>query len=162
MGQNLNPLAVPCKPRPRGYGPLPRATPENKEPRLLRGGAPRSGTENAYFGGALEDESVEDFDASVLFLCLWVFFFGVAVDLESELDDEAAGVAAGVEAGGVDWANAGPAIRARAMTGMSFLNMWSPEGIECAQRARKRPYYYPIPHAQGPYDRKVMLGITCS
>ncbi|MGO9803536.1 MAG: hypothetical protein ACLPTM_02195 [Steroidobacteraceae bacterium] len=58
----------------------------------------------------------------VAVLFLWCFFLWV-VDFElSDMDDEeAAGV--GDAGAGVDCANAGPAIRARAMTGMSFLNI---------------------------------------
>jgi hypothetical protein len=76
-------------------------------------------TGNDYFGGVVEDDSL----FSPLFsVFLWCFFLWVAlVSFASELDDEeAAGAGAGA---GVDWANAGPAIRANAMTGMSFLNI---------------------------------------
>jgi uncharacterized membrane protein len=66
---------------------------------------------------------------------LWCFFFFVSFFAVSVVDDEEA---AGVEeaGAGVDWAKAGPAIRANAMTGMSFLNMWSPKEFMCAPGAR--------------------------
>jgi hypothetical protein len=73
--------------------------------------------ENPYFGGVLEDESVLAFFSPSF---LWCFFLWV-VDFEaSAVDDDAAGA---LEAAGVDWAKAGPAISASAMTGMSFLNI---------------------------------------
>jgi hypothetical protein len=86
----------------------------------------------------LEDESVLAFFSAAF---LWCFFLGVVdFDVSDVDDEEAAGVAAGVEAGaGVDWAKAGPAIRARAMTGMSFLNIdvVSRREVVCAQGARE-------------------------
>ena len=114
----MNPFSPGCKPR----GGSRRRTPESKEPR----GCPRGSLrvkDQTYFGGALEDEL--EADLSLLFLwcllLLWLFFE------ESDVDDEDAGVdeAAGVEGAGagVDCAKAGPAIRASAITGMSFLNI---------------------------------------
>jgi hypothetical protein len=121
-GENLNPFSPGCKPR----GASRRRTPESKEPR----GCPRGSLrvkDQTYFGGALEDELEADLSLllSLLFLwcllLLWLFFE------ESDVDDEDAGVdeAAGVEGAGagVDCAKAGPAIRASAITGMSFLNI---------------------------------------
>lgn len=116
-GQNLNPFAPRRKPR--------GGTPESKEPRGCPRGSLRVKTAEAYFGGALEDELEADLSLlfSLLFLwcllLLWLLFFE-----ESDADDEDEDEAAGVEAGaGVDWAKAGPAIRASAITGMSFLNI---------------------------------------
>jgi uncharacterized protein (UPF0264 family) len=82
----------------------------------------------------LEDESVLAFFSAAF---LWCFFLGVVdFDVSDVDDEEAAGVAAGA---GVDWAKAGPAIRARAMTGMSFLNIdvVSRREVVCAQGARE-------------------------
>jgi hypothetical protein len=82
-------------------------------------------TENVYFGGGVvEDElDVAALSPLVAVLFLWCFFLWV-VDFdasEADGDEEAAGVE---DAGAaVDCAKAGPAIRARAMTGMSFLNI---------------------------------------
>ncbi|MGP8035023.1 MAG: hypothetical protein ACLPQ6_12910 [Steroidobacteraceae bacterium] len=60
---------------------------------------------------------------AVLF-ALWCFFFLVVVDFDvSEVDDDEEAAGVGAAGAGVDCANAGPAIRARAMTGMSFLNI---------------------------------------
>ena len=82
------------------------------------GGAPQDQPEYCYFGGALEDVSAGF--CSPLFL--WCFFLWLEDFDASEVDDEAAGVEE-AGAGLVDCANAGPAIRARAMTGTSFLNI---------------------------------------
>ena len=78
-------------------------------------------TENAYFGGVVEDESAPDFFSESFLWCPFLLFLVDFVSFEvSDVDDAAAGVEAGA---GVDWASTGPAIRARAMTGTSFLNI---------------------------------------
>jgi hypothetical protein len=84
----------------------------------------------------VEDESVLGFFSVEV---LWCFFLCVVDFAVSEVDDEeAAGVAAGAGAG-VDWAKAGPAISARAMTGMSFLNIdvVSRREVVCALRCAR-------------------------
>jgi hypothetical protein len=85
----------------------------------------------------VEDESVLDFFSASFLWCffLWVVDF-VSFDASEVDDEEAAGVAAGA---GVDWAKAGPAIRASAMTGMSFLNIdvVSKKGLMCARSVRE-------------------------
>lgn len=113
MGQNLNPFRPGRKP------------PESKEPRRFRRGSSRSELEKSYFGGALEDELEELLSALLSLLFLWCLLFLVLFFEESDVDDEDEEEAAGVEdaGAGVDCANTGPAIRARAMTGMSFLNI---------------------------------------
>ncbi|HWW33040.1 MAG TPA: hypothetical protein VNY70_06715 [Steroidobacteraceae bacterium] len=71
----------------------------------------------------VEDDWLFSVLFSVVVVFLWCFLLWVVVvdfvSFDSDVDDEeAAGAGAGV-----DWAKAGPAIRARAMTGMSFLNI---------------------------------------
>jgi hypothetical protein len=77
----------------------------------------------AYFAGA--ESALEEVDELVLEDFLWCFFFfGVLVELvDFELSEEAEEVAGVEVAGAVDWANAGPAIRAMATTGTRCFNI---------------------------------------
>lgn len=75
-------------------------------------------TDDCYFGGELEEELLLELP---LFLWLWCFFD----DLLEEVEDELEGAEAEdeLDEDGVDWANAGPAMRAAARTGIRCLNI---------------------------------------
>lgn len=89
-----------------------------KRPRLLAGGGALQSTDDCYFGGELEEELLLELP---LFLWLWCFFD----DLLEEVEDELEGAEAEdeLDEDGVDWANAGPAMRAAARTGIRCLNI---------------------------------------
>lgn len=106
----MNPFLESRKPR----------SPPKKKPR--RGAGLLKPSSGCYLGGVLEDESLEVLD--FLLLCfLWWLFLALLVSLLVSDEDDAAGVEDDED--DVFCASTGPAIRARARTGMSFLNILS-------------------------------------
>jgi hypothetical protein len=87
-----------------------------KRPRLRAGGGALQSTDDCYFGGEVEEELL----LLELPLFLWCFFA-----LLEEVEDELEGAEAEdeLDEDGVDWANAGPATRAAARTGIRYLNI---------------------------------------
>lgn len=125
-----------------------------KRPRLLAGGGALRSTDDCYFGAELEEELLLE----LLPFFLWCFFA-----LLEEVEDELEGAEADEELdeGGVEWANAGPAMRAAARTGIRYLNIIAvvSEKIEvwCVGWEPERAYYAGNARGQVPYDRNVML-----
>jgi hypothetical protein len=79
--------------------------------------------DDCYLGEELDEELLP-----FLLLLLWWLFLPLLIDEDEDEDEvDLAEEAAGVDDAGaaVDWANAGPAIRAAARTGIRYLNIIS-------------------------------------
>lgn len=104
----MNRFAYGRKPSPSAAGEFLRKT---KSPAILWRGSSRTQLNECYFG-AEEDEASAGLAAFFLLVLLWCFLWDLLVEAVWS-----------VEPAGGSAASTGPAIRARAITGMSFLNI---------------------------------------